>query len=189
MSFGDLSQQTQRFVKESKRVKYSSNIGCSSYYFYTYWLITTWCDVCDFYTQSINIIIKIIIIFCGYFQLYIQLFCLRFQSESESKESLLLWFELIFCYISFFFFKQNLIVGYDSCAIVIIKKNPCHPPASVKLHVGVEQGHHGSCRCPPAAHTGSDQTLLLTVSHHLYKARTFSVRLFYKILQLLLQLF
>lgn len=64
-----------------------------------------------------------------------------------------------------------------------------HSPASVELHVRIEQGDDGGGGGSPAADSGPDQPFLLVVTDHFDEARAvLTVGLVHKALQVLLQL-
>lgn len=64
-----------------------------------------------------------------------------------------------------------------------------HSPASVELHVRIEQGDDGGGGGSPAADSGPDQPFLLVVTNHFDEARAvLTVGLVHKALQVLLQL-
>lgn len=60
-------------------------------------------------------------------------------------------------------------------------------PSSVELHVCVEQSDNRGRSCPPAAHSGPDQSFLLIMADHLDEPRAvLSIGLVHKVLQMLL---
>lgn len=60
-------------------------------------------------------------------------------------------------------------------------------PSSVELHVCVEQSDNRGRSCPPAAHSGPDQSFLLIMADHLDEPRAvLHIGLIHKVLQMLL---